>query len=83
MCGALYVPSFVSYFVFYEWLRYFGARQPNSETGEIFARKLQQPFDVYLTRTECAWLDWGMVPVAVLAGFFFWVARQRKNARKQ
>jgi hypothetical protein len=79
--GGLYLLSFVSLIVFYEWLRYFGARQPNSATGEIIARRMQQPFDVYLTKAECGWLDWALVPLLALLGVAFWAQRRWKSAQ--
>jgi hypothetical protein len=63
---------FVSFMVSYECLRCYSPRQPNVQTGQIFPQKLQQPFDVYLTKFQVEWLDYGLIPMLPLTlGVYF------------
>jgi len=63
---------FVSYLVSYEYIRSYAPRQPNVETGQTYAKKLQQPFDVYLTKFQVDWLQCGFIPMLPLTlGVYF------------
>ena len=57
---------FVLYIFSYECIRCYGPRQPNVLTGQIYAQRLQQPFDVYLTRFQVVWLQYGIAPMLPL-----------------
>jgi hypothetical protein len=57
---------FVSFIVSYECIRSYSPRQPNAQTGQIFAQRLQQPFDVYLTKFQVEWLQYGLAPMLPL-----------------
>ena len=74
--GAVYLFGFALLIVSYEWLR-----QPNGATGEVLARIMQQPFNVYLTKAEYMWLDWGPVVLLPLLGTALWATRRWKKAR--
>ena len=55
----------ISFFISYECFRSYCPRQPKVETGQIYPERLQQPFDVYLTKFEVEWLDYGLVGAMV------------------
>jgi len=57
---------FVSFMVSYECIRSYSPRQPNVQTGQIYAQRLQQPFDVYLTKFQVEWLQYGLAPMLPL-----------------
>src|ERR1022692_927068 len=57
---------FVSFIVSYECMRSYSPRQPNGQTGQIFAQRLQQPVDVYLTKLQVEWLRYGLIPMLPL-----------------
>jgi hypothetical protein len=57
---------FVSFMVSYACIRSYSPRQPNVQTGQIYAQKLQQPFDVYLTKFQVEWLEYGLIPMLPL-----------------
>ncbi len=57
---SLYVFLFLAWFVSYFYLRGHSPRQPVRATGHVYAQHLKQPFDVYVTRFQRAWLDYGV-----------------------
>jgi hypothetical protein len=63
----------ISQLVTYEWLRSYGPRQPIVETGHIYPMRMQQPFDVYLTKFQQEWIDSGVVVGLVLFGVAFYL----------
>jgi len=50
---------FASAIVTYECLRFYCPRQPNVETGQIYPMRMQQPFDVFLTRFQIEFVQNG------------------------
>jgi hypothetical protein len=62
------IATFTSSIAGYEWLRSYGPRQPNYAAGQLYPKKMQQPFDVYLTKAEEAWVTYGIF-LGVLLGF--------------
>jgi hypothetical protein len=62
------VLTFASAIISYEYLRSYGPRQPNVESGQIYPKRMQQPFDVYLTRFQIDWVERGPF-VGVALGF--------------
>ena len=62
----------IFFFVFYECIRCYGPRQPDALTGHIYPERLQQPWDVYLTKLQVDWLDYGpVVPMVFFAAGFY------------
>jgi hypothetical protein len=53
------VLTFASAIITYECLRSYGPRQPNVETGHIYPMRMQQPFDVFLTKFQTEWVQYG------------------------
>ena len=43
----------------YECLRSYGPRQSSVETGHIYPMRMQQPFDVFLTKFQIEWVQCG------------------------
>lgn len=64
--------TFFSALVSYEWLRSYGPRKPDVHTGQKYPMRMQQPFDVYLTRFQTKWIECGPfigVGIVFAAGF--------------
>lgn len=64
--------TFVSAMATYECLRSYGPRQPNVETGQIYPMRMQQPFDVFLTKFQIEFVQNGSfigVGIGFAAGF--------------
>jgi hypothetical protein len=57
----------LSSMICYRWLRSAGPRQPDSITGHVYPMRMQQPFDVYLTRFQTKWINCGpFIGVAIV-----------------
>jgi hypothetical protein len=66
------VLTFASAMITYEFLRSHGPRQSNVETGHIYPMKMQQPFDVFLTKFQTEWIQCGPAiggGIAIVAAF--------------
>jgi hypothetical protein len=64
--------TFASAIVTYEWLRSYSPRQPNVEAGQIYPMRMQQPFDVFLTKSQIEFVQNGPfigVGIGFAAGF--------------
>ena len=64
--------TFCSALISYEWLRANGPRMPIMATGRIYPMRMQQPFDVYLTKSQYQFVDCGPligVGIAMAGGF--------------
>ena len=57
---------FISFMVSYACIRRYSPQQPDVLTGHVYAQKLQQPFDVYLTKFQVEWLEYGLIPMLPL-----------------
>jgi hypothetical protein len=53
------VLTFASAIITYECLRSYGPRQSDVETGHIYPMRMQQPFDVFLTKFQIEWVQCG------------------------
>jgi hypothetical protein len=59
--GVLGVLTFASAIISYECVRSYGPRQANVETGQIYPKRMQQPFNVYLTKVQMDYIAYGPV----------------------
>jgi hypothetical protein len=51
--------TFASSIIAYLCLSCYGPRQPNVATGQIYPMRMQQPFDVFLTKFQIEWVQDG------------------------
>ena len=70
--------TFFSAIITYECLRDYGPGQSNMETGHIYPMRMQQPFDVFLTKFEIEWLKYGPA-IGVSIGFASAILNMRWN----
>ena len=75
------IGSFVSFMISYECIRSYSPRQPIVQTGQIYAQRLQQPFDVYLTKLQVEWLQYGLAPMLPLAFLVYFLNSRWKIIR--
>jgi|SRR5579862_6658337 len=64
--------TFASAIITYECLRSYGPRQSSVETGHIYPMRMQQPFDVFLTKAQIEFVQNGPfigVGICFAAGF--------------
>jgi hypothetical protein len=65
--GVLGLLIFITSMASYQWLRDSGPRNANVQAGQVYATRMQQPFDVYLTHRQKEWIDYGpFIGVALL-----------------
>jgi hypothetical protein len=57
--GIVGVLIFASAMISYQWLRSAGPRQVEAASGHIYPMRMQQPFDVYLTKCETRFIEAG------------------------
>lgn len=67
--GIVAMLTFFSAILTYEWLRSNGPRKPNFAAGQIYPMRMQQPFDVYLTKFQNEWIQCGPT-IGVALGIF-------------
>ena len=55
---------FISFFSSYYYLRSNSPKIPDATTGHVYPEQMQQPYDVYLTKYQVLWLQYGIyIPV--------------------
>jgi len=69
---------FISYFSSYYYLRSNSPKIPDATTGHVYPEQMKQPFDVYLTRNQSEWLQYGIY----IAGIPFIIAFVLNNRWK-
>ena len=62
---------FISYFSSYYYLRSNSPKIPDATTGHVYPERMKQPYDVYLTKHQILWLQYGIyIPwIPFIVGF--------------
>ena len=67
---------FISFFASWYYLRSVSPRTPEPLTRNTIARRMQQPYPVYLTSFQNRWIDYSM-PGAMVLFFAAWGLNQK------
>ncbi len=62
---------FISYFSSYYYLRSNSPKIPDATTGHVYPEQMKQPYDVYLTKYQVLWLQYGnfIAGIPFIVGF--------------
>lgn len=62
----LFMPILIILISSYSYFKNYRPKLPNFEKGQIYPQRMQQPYDVFLTRSDLYWLDLGFPSAIIL-----------------